>query len=346
MTSRPAILPWLAAVLVAACAIPAWASPDTARESLERHEYPAARSEYERLLAGRPDDARLAYNAGVAAFRQKDLDGAARHFESVLGTEDLRLQERAYFNLGNTRFRQGEAATDGADKQRLWQDAEKQFEAALGLDSSDVDAKANLETVRQQLAALPQPQQSPDGQPKDKDKDKDSDKGKKKDGQDSKSGDSKDPSKSDGKKGGPQEKNDPSKSGKSKDDASRKPGDGDDKKGASNKDQPGMEQGEKKPQSGKEDASKPGGEKGPKEGQGQGDGDPKGKDGKPQRAESGAGGEGQGAGMEPETPEGQMALRFAERLLDGHKSEERALIWRPATSSREPGSIQGRRKTW
>ncbi|KAB2663187.1 MAG: tetratricopeptide repeat protein [Verrucomicrobia bacterium] len=337
---------WMAAVVAAAaCGAPVWASPETAREQLERRQYPAARSEYERLLSGRPDDARLAYNAGVAAFRQQDLDGAARHFESVLGAGDLRLQERAYFNLGNTRFRQGEAAADLPEKQRLWQDAEKHFEAALGLNSSDVDAKANLDAVRQHLAALPRPQQPPDGQSKDKDKQKQGEK-------DKKPGDPNDPSQKDGEKGDSQEKNESGKSGKPKDDASKEKGqpkDGDSQQGESNKDQPGMEQNQKKPQSDKGDGSKKGEGKGGEEKgarDGKDGGEPRGKEGSPQRAESGANGEGQGAGVEPETPEGQMAVRFAERLLDGHKSQERALIWRPAGNGRETGAIQGRRKTW
>ena len=70
------------------------AGPDAARESLGKRDFPAARTEYERLLQGSPDDARLAYNAGVAAFRQNDFEGASRHFESVLGNPDHRLQER------------------------------------------------------------------------------------------------------------------------------------------------------------------------------------------------------------------------------------------------------------
>jgi hypothetical protein len=41
-----------------------------------------------------------------------------------------------------------------------------------------------------------------------------------------------------------------------------------------------------------------------------------------------------------------MAVRFAERLLDSHKSEERALIWRPAGSGRENSELRGRGKTW
>ncbi len=323
------------------------AGPDAARARLEKRDYPAARTEYERLLQGSPDDARLAYNAGVAAFRQNDFDGASRHFESVLGNADLKLQERAYFNLANTRFRQGEAATEAGDKQRMWQESEKDYEAALGLNSSNLDARSNLDAVRQMIAALPQPQKQPDSKDSKPDQDKKDDKDKKKPGdQEKKPGDSGDDSdKGDGKQD-PGDKNDPGKQGKPKNDPSKDPGKSGEQKDQSNKDQPGMEKNPRQPKPGKDDESKKGGDKEKGKNEGKGDDGQRGDQGQPRPGQAGADGKGGAGGAEPETPDGQMAVRFAERLLDGEKSKEKALIWRPAGPTRENSDPRGRRKTW
>jgi Ca-activated chloride channel family protein len=344
------------------------ASVDTARDLLAKRDYPAARAEYERLLQGRPQDARLAYNAGVAAFRMQDWDGAAKHFEGTLGAEDLALQQRSYFNLGNTRVRQGELAEDPTEKQRLWTEAARQFEAALGLNAADLDARANLETVRQQLAALPPPDPQQQKQKPDKSKQPEkSDKSEKSDESQKSDSGEKDPSQSP--EQDPNSKSDPA-DGKpdSKDqngkDKQKGKGKGQDKPDQDKKDDPdGQDQGKdqesgkdgkpgesgKDPkgaapemnQSGKPEGKPSGGKPGPKPGEGKPSGE-----GEPQPGEAGGPGQGAASGAEGETPEGQMAVRFAERLLDGQKSEERALIWRPAAPSRDGNPVRARRKTW
>lgn len=330
---RPAL--GLACLLAVASAVGperARASADTARASLERKDYPAARSEYERLLGGRPDDARLAYNAGVAAFRQQDYEGAARHFESVLGSPDLRLQERAYFNLGNTRVRQGEAASDPADRKRLWEDAERLYGAALGLDPADADAKANLDTTRQLVASLPKPPpQSQDPQQSKKD-DKQQD-GKKPE------------EKQEGQDGG-QKQDDPSKSQQQQQQQKSQQGEkGGNEEG---KQEPSRPEAKKSPEQQGKDKEKDKGSKGESQGKkdGKDAGEQPGKEGRPQPGQGAREGEGQEGAAEPETPEGMMAVKFAERLLDSHKAEERALIWRPPGTGREAGDMRGRRKTW
>ncbi len=329
---------------------PASASPETARDQLLKREYAPARTEYERLLQARPDDARLAYNAGVAAFRQQDLEAAAKHFESVLGDPDLSLQERAYFNLGNTRFRQAEAAPDPADKERLWTDAARQYEAALGLNSADLDAQTNLGAVRQQLASLPKPPPQPDdGKPKpdSKDKKKDGDKDKKPDpsGKDpSKDKDQGDPDKSQDSQQG-----DPSKDRDGKDKQKSDGGKDGQKDGEKSKDNPGTSSPRPPEKNKGENPSKQAGKpQGPKDGKDKKEGgENAGSAGdKKDSGPEGGAGEGQGAGPEADTPAGQMAVRFAEHLLDSHKNEERALIWRPAGSGRENNESTGRRKTW
>ena len=333
---------------------PASASPETARDQLLKREYAPARTEYERLLQARPDDARLAYNAGVAAFRQQDLEAAGKHFESVLGDPDLSLQERAYFNLGNTRFRQAEAAPDPADRERLWTDAARQYEAALGLNSADLDAQTNLGAVRQQLASLPKPPPRPDDgkpkpDPKDKKKDGDKDQDKEKKPDPSGKDPSKDKDQGDPDKSQDSQQGDPSKDRDGKDKQKSDGGKDGQKDGEKSKDNPGTSSPRPPEKNKGEDPSKQAGKpQGLKDGKDKKEGgENAGSAGdKKESGPEGGAGEGQGAGPEADTPAGQMAVRFAEHLLDSHKNEERALIWRPAGSGRENNESTGRRKTW
>ncbi len=317
------------------------ASPESAMERLSRGDTAGARQEYETLLQARPGDSRLAFNAAVMAYGQEDWDGAARHFESALGSSDLSLQRRSFLGLGNTRFRQGESTEELADRVRLWEEAARQFEAAVGLDPSDTEARANLETVQQQLARLPKPpeDQKKDQQkqdPKDQKSDEEKEEEKKEqegeqDPKDQKGQDQKDPS---GK--------DPDK----KDSQQQKDGDKSDPKDSEGQKSEGSKPGDKKSEQGKDgkgDGKKEPGEKGEKGDDTEGEEGEEGKDGKP-----GKGGRTMPGGAEggEDSAEGQMAVRFAERLLDSHKREEKALIWRPAQQQDRSKDQNNRRKTW
>src|SRR5437899_10304318 len=83
------------------------------------------------------------YNAGVTAYRSNDFSSAATTFEQATASPDRALQQRAFYNLGNTTFRLGEA--DPAKAQPLWARAPKSYETALAIDLTDDDAKVNRE---------------------------------------------------------------------------------------------------------------------------------------------------------------------------------------------------------
>ena len=69
----------------------------------------------------------------------QSLDAAIQHFTSVLAARDLKLQQGAYFNLGNTHFRVGEQAKDLDGMQESWETAIKAYEHAVALDKTDRD---------------------------------------------------------------------------------------------------------------------------------------------------------------------------------------------------------------
>lgn len=135
------------------------ASPRSAMKDFREGRFQEAESEFDRLARERPDDARLRFNAGTAAYRAEDYERAMSHFAEALRSSDLQLQRNAFYNLGNTQFSLGERVPEEELRQRLWREAIRSFEAALKLAPDTEDARHNLEYVRQRLEELEQQQQ-------------------------------------------------------------------------------------------------------------------------------------------------------------------------------------------
>ena len=110
------------------------------------------------------EDPRVVYNRGAESYEAADYAKALEHFNSALKTPDLQLQNRAYYNLGNTHFRLGQAVL--ADKPeetiKAWEESVKAFNAALALDSDDADARYNLDLVTRKLEELKKQQEKKD----------------------------------------------------------------------------------------------------------------------------------------------------------------------------------------
>ena len=162
------------ALLVCLCAVNAFGAASDALQDYERGKFSKARGEFERLAYKKPEDTRLRYNAGAAAFQDQDYETALKHFSATLSSPDLKLQQQSYYNLGDTQFRLGEKEQDAKAKTKAWEEAVRQYESALKLDANDADAKFNLELVKKKLEELKQQQQQQDKQDsKDKQDDKD-----------------------------------------------------------------------------------------------------------------------------------------------------------------------------
>ena len=150
-----------AAALVALLLWPAltWAGPGNALKQYQDGRYERALEEYQRSLKSKPDDPRLHFNAGAAAFQNEDYEQALEHLNSALITQEVPLQQRAYYNIGNTQFRLGEGAQEPQTKQGLWEQSIKSYDSALKLDPKDVDAEFNRNLVKKKLEELKQQQQ-------------------------------------------------------------------------------------------------------------------------------------------------------------------------------------------
>jgi Ca-activated chloride channel family protein len=298
------------------------ASADSALDAYEKGDFARARAEFERLAKERPDDPRYRFNAGDAAYRMRDFTNAAAHFESALASPDLKLQQGAYYNLGNSRYLIGEQAKDPQAKLQAWQQSLTNFSSALGLDPKDTNAASNLAYMRQRVEELmkqmPPPQQQQ--QKGDKDKDKKDDPGKDQQRQDQQSGD---------KQQDPQDKQKDSQSSKSdtgkdqdKGQAGKK-GEQEDKKSEQAKSETKKDGKPEQGQKEKQQAQKQAGKETGKEGE----------DGEAQEASE--------AAAKP----GEMSPAQAARLLDNQKAEEKALVFQSGDGKESRERKHGR-KTW
>jgi Ca-activated chloride channel family protein len=295
--------PLKAAALLALTVLSLNASPAKARSKYSAGDYKDALNEYERLLEKKPDDPRLHYNAGAAAYQARKYDTALKQFSEAVTSPSLDLQQMAYYNMGNAEYRLGESQNEPQQKMGNWQDAVKNYESALKLNPNDADAKFNRDLVQKKLEELQKQQQQKDKNKKDQNKDnkdeKDKDKNEQKD------------NKSDEKKKEDQQKQDQQKENKDqKQDQEKK----DQEKQDQQKQQ---QQEQQKEDQAASDQKKLGEEKQAQQNQGK-----PGEDKDQQQA------------MAQPGKAVQMTPQQAQQLLEAQKGEERALIFLPQNQKR------------
>ena len=152
-----------AAVLVALFLVPAVAkaSPAGALRDYKSGNFTNALTEFTKLAEVRTNDLRLVFNAGDAAYRATNFDLAQSLFQQVTLSPDLKLQQQAFYNLGNVQFQKAKQAKDLDGLEQGFDAAAKIYERAVSLNTNDVDAAFNLkfaknaaDYIRQIKAAL------------------------------------------------------------------------------------------------------------------------------------------------------------------------------------------------
>ena len=157
----------------------AWSSPRTAQDAYNNGQFTQAQRDYAQSLKVDPTRSRLQFNLGAAAYKAGDFTAAATAFNNALQTHEIPLQESAYYNLGNTLFRQGEKAlaSDPQATIKTWQQSIGAYDTALQMKPADADAKFNRGVVQQRLDELQRQQQQQQKNQNDKnDKNKQPDK--------------------------------------------------------------------------------------------------------------------------------------------------------------------------
>jgi Ca-activated chloride channel family protein len=136
------------------------ASPGSAMADFKAGKFAEAQKEYERLAAeDKKGDLRLIFNAGDAAYRATNYDDALKDYVAAVSSQDVKLQQKAYFNIGNVLYRQGEAELNPEKMdldavQEKWEQAIKSFQNAVTLDAKDNDAAHNLDYAKKSVAMI------------------------------------------------------------------------------------------------------------------------------------------------------------------------------------------------
>ncbi len=148
------------AVLLAfvSVALQAQNAGDAAR-SFQEGRYDDALEIYRQLSLENPEDPRLIYNAGVAAYKAGHLTEAIEQFEMASLSQDLDIQQQAHYNLANTLYRAGESTDDFEQKAAAWKQAVQRYQNALTINEADNLAQDNLDFVKKRIEELEQQQQ-------------------------------------------------------------------------------------------------------------------------------------------------------------------------------------------
>ena len=129
-------------------------------KAFEEQHYEQAKTHFIDAQLKDPENAKLYYNIGAAAYMNNEYDQAEKNFIQALKTKDTKLAHDAQYNLANTYFRMGNL-----------DEAIKGYENIIEKYPDDIQAKENLEfAIQKQIEQKQQEQQQPDSQ-SDKDQD-------------------------------------------------------------------------------------------------------------------------------------------------------------------------------
>ncbi|HEY3594164.1 MAG TPA: VWA domain-containing protein, partial [Polyangiaceae bacterium] len=156
LDARPAVAAVAAAVSVAFLSGPARASVRSAEKAYAAGRYADAVHEYSAEQQSHPKDARLAYNAGAAAYRAGQYEEAVGAFGQAIALSDPELQQHALYDQGDARYRAGEAQRAAAPDKTIedWKAAIAAYDGAIALNGRDADAIYNRDLVRRKLGEL------------------------------------------------------------------------------------------------------------------------------------------------------------------------------------------------
>ena len=122
---------------------PGGASPASALRDYHSGNFTNALAEYAKGAAVKTNDLRLVFNAGDAAYRATNFDLAQHLFQQVSLSPDLKLQQQAFYNLGNVQFQKAKQSKDLDGLEQGFDAAAKIYERAVMLNTNDADAIFN-----------------------------------------------------------------------------------------------------------------------------------------------------------------------------------------------------------
>ncbi len=115
---------------------------------------------YRKQLAKEPNNPALHYNLGTLFFQKKEFAKAIDSFNKALHSEDLSLQQKAYYNRGNALYYRGGETIQKDPEQTIadWEKALQSLQAASNLNSGNSlggrEAKENYALIEKELKKL------------------------------------------------------------------------------------------------------------------------------------------------------------------------------------------------
>jgi tetratricopeptide (TPR) repeat protein len=119
--------------------------------SYGKGDYEKAVEYYEKASVRIPESPVIIFNLGDAFFRKEDFQKAREYFEeAALKSRDLSLEAKAWYNMGNSAFRQGARQLDSDMQKALefYQESVQYYATALEKDPDLADAAHNMEVAR------------------------------------------------------------------------------------------------------------------------------------------------------------------------------------------------------
>ena len=102
-------------------------------------------------LKHEPDSPRINFNLGDANYRLQKYDEAFEAYSKAMVSSDAALQEKAYYNAGNSLFMEGNHAQDLEQQLSNYYDARYQYNQALNRNPGDEQAKKNLRLLEERI---------------------------------------------------------------------------------------------------------------------------------------------------------------------------------------------------
>ena len=122
-----------------------------------------AYGQFQQTLKTHPEsraEDKLQFDSGAAAYKLKDYSKAMESFSQALLSQDIGLQSKGHYNLGNTLYQRGETQKSDDKKLSDWTNALNHYEQTLKLDPQNKDAKDNYDYVKKKIEELKNKKQS------------------------------------------------------------------------------------------------------------------------------------------------------------------------------------------
>ena len=153
------ILPFLVGILVTNSPM---LTASEGERAYDNEEYLTAQQYYQTLLDKDPNNPQLLYNSGTVAYKNNLLEQASESFAKALSSDDISLQEKTYYNLGNVYYRKGEETLNNDPQKTIkeWEEALEYYQGALSLNPENDNATFNHDLVKSRLEQLKQQSQT------------------------------------------------------------------------------------------------------------------------------------------------------------------------------------------